>query len=123
MHSGKLWTPEGFGFTPECQGWWSLLVRQARMFRDMSDRERQLAIAMQSTLHGPVRVTQAGHVAKAKPASGPVASDAPIGVAGRAAKPTGLDLSCKHFRTQIDKDPGNPPFVATENIAKSGVSS
>lgn len=33
MHSGKLWTPEGHPITPADGGWWSLLVRQARMFR------------------------------------------------------------------------------------------
>lgn len=119
MHSGKLWTPEGFGFTPDCQSWWSLLVRQARLFRDMAQRERQLDIAMQSTLHGSVRMTQAGHVAEAKPASGPVASDAPSGAAGRAAKPTGLNLSCKHFRTENYQNGVNGGSDAIENIAIS----
>ena len=93
MHSGKLWTPEGFGFTPDCQSWWSLLVRQARLFRKMTERDYLVEKAMKTTVEGPVRMTQARHVAKAKPASGPVASDAPTGEAGRAAKPAGLDLS------------------------------
>lgn len=30
MHSGKLWTPEGFCFEPQDGAWWSLLVRQAQ---------------------------------------------------------------------------------------------
>jgi transcriptional regulator with XRE-family HTH domain len=33
MHSGKLWTPEGFAFDQTDGQWWSLLVRQARAFR------------------------------------------------------------------------------------------
>ena len=98
MHSGKLWTPEGFGFTPDCQSWWSLLVRQARLFRQMADRERQLDIAMQSTLHGSVRMTQTGPATQAERGAGPVASGAPSGAAGRAAKPTGPNLLLEHFR-------------------------
>lgn len=102
MHSGKLWTPEGFGFTPDCQGWWSLLVRQARMFRDLVERENVLQKAMHTTVNGPGRMTQTGPVPQAQRGPGPVASDAPTGAAGRAAKPSGLDLSSKHFNTTVD---------------------
>ena len=35
MHSGKLWTPEGFSFEPQDGAWWSLIVRQARSFRSV----------------------------------------------------------------------------------------
>ena len=49
MHSGKLWTPEGFGFEPVDGKWWSLLVRQARCFRacyaELLDVRRALAAA------------------------------------------------------------------------------
>lgn len=38
MHSGKLWTPEGFSFEPQDGAWWSLLVRQARSFRTLYER-------------------------------------------------------------------------------------
>jgi hypothetical protein len=47
MHSGKLWSPEGHGFLPNDSSWWGLLVRQARSFKTMYDREallKQLAI-------------------------------------------------------------------------------
>jgi hypothetical protein len=47
MHSGKLWSPEGHGFLPNDSNWWGLLVRQARSFKTMYDREsllKQLAI-------------------------------------------------------------------------------
>lgn len=33
MHSGKLWTPEGFAFEPQDGAWWGLIVRQARCFK------------------------------------------------------------------------------------------
>ena len=122
MHSGKLWTPEGFGFTPKDQGWWSLLVRQARLFRQLIERDHQVAIALQRTVEGPVRMAQAGPESWAKPDTGPVAPDAPTGVAGRAAKPAGLNLSNKHFRTRIDRIPENPPLAAIKTIVQ-GVSS
>jgi len=52
MHSGKLWSPEGFGFLPKESSWWSLLVRQARSFGVMYDRHRQLDIAIQGMRDG-----------------------------------------------------------------------
>lgn len=33
LSAGKLYTPEGFELAPHEVSWWSLLVRQARMFR------------------------------------------------------------------------------------------
>lgn len=42
MHSGKLWSPEGYGFLPKESSWWSLLVRQARSFKTLYDRDTQL---------------------------------------------------------------------------------
>ena len=47
MHSGKLWSPEGFGFAPHDSNWWGLLVRKARLFGQMYDRDRQLDVLMQ----------------------------------------------------------------------------
>ena len=44
MHSGQLWSPEGHGFKPNDSSWWSLLVRQARCFKTMADRESQLRL-------------------------------------------------------------------------------
>ena len=87
MHSGKLWSPEGFGFTPECQDWWSLLVRQARLFRQMSERERQLDIAIGRMRVGPVQLGGPGRPV-GEPAIAPAgrgAPAAPTGGAGRAA--------------------------------------
>ncbi|MBK7549629.1 MAG: hypothetical protein IPI20_18260 [Rhodoferax sp.] len=71
MHSGKLWSPEGHGFTPECQGWWHLLVRQAAMFRQITDRERHLDIAMRTTGRVLVAPAQAGGVGRRRGGGGP----------------------------------------------------
>jgi len=46
MHSGKLWTPEGFAFDPTDGAWWSLLVRQARAFRVQYERANALERAL-----------------------------------------------------------------------------
>jgi DNA-binding transcriptional regulator YiaG len=46
MHSGKLWTPEGFPIEPTDGSWWSLLVRQARCFRAMYQRSGELERAL-----------------------------------------------------------------------------
>lgn len=35
MHSGKLWSPEGQGFTPSDSAWWGVLVRKAAQFDGM----------------------------------------------------------------------------------------
>jgi transcriptional regulator with XRE-family HTH domain len=47
MHSGKLWSPEGFGFLPADSSWWNGLVRKANLFHQLYDRDRQLDIALQ----------------------------------------------------------------------------
>ena len=44
MHSGQLWSPEGHGFKPNDSSWWGLLVRQARCFKTLADRETQLRL-------------------------------------------------------------------------------
>jgi hypothetical protein len=46
MHSGRLWSPEGFGFDPVDGQWWSLLVRQARAFRASYARVNTLERAL-----------------------------------------------------------------------------
>lgn len=47
MHSGKLWTPEGFGFEPADGVWWAGVCRRARLFHELyrqnGDLARQLA--------------------------------------------------------------------------------
>lgn len=46
MHSGKLWTPEGFPIEPTDGSWWTLLVRQARCFRAMYQRSGEFERAL-----------------------------------------------------------------------------
>jgi hypothetical protein len=52
MHSGKLWSPEGYGFTPQDSEWWSGLVRRARLFHQLYDRERSLTRALDKMTAG-----------------------------------------------------------------------
>lgn len=73
MHSGKLWSPEGFAFAPEDGKWWSLLVRQARCFRSCYLELSDLRVAMAGRAQAlacdaPERGTSA-------PARGPACGD------------------------------------------------
>lgn len=53
LHSGKLWTPEGYGIAPHEGAWWSLLVRQARGFNVlMGQVQAQRAARSESALAG-----------------------------------------------------------------------
>lgn len=92
MHSGKLWSPEGYGFEPHDSSWWGLLVRKARLFKQLYDRETQLQALF---IRAGGAATSGPGDALARP--GPVAGPAPTGKAGRAAQPPGLDLSHEHF--------------------------
>ena len=47
MHSGRLWSPEGYAFLPHDANWWSLLVRRADGFGRQYTRANQLAVALQ----------------------------------------------------------------------------
>lgn len=95
ISAGLLWSPEGHGFKPFDSIWWSLLCRRAAQFHNLYQENLRLR-----TLVGPLRMTQPGHVAQAQRDAGPVAADATTGEAGRAAKPSGLNLLLDHFRTQ-----------------------
>lgn len=98
FHSGKLWTPEGHGFEPQDSSWWSLLVRQARLFRQMYQRDRALHIALNEA--GRPVPTQAGLA----PAG--AAQAVPHAEGGRRAEPAGLDLSLGHIRTNTPEHTG-----------------
>ena len=93
MHSGQLWSPEGHGFKPTDSSWWSLLVRQARCFKTMADREAQLRLLAIRAGDG-VTATAAASIAGA----GGVGATSPTDAVGRAAKPTGPNLLIEHFR-------------------------
>lgn len=95
MHSGKLWSPEGHGFEPHDSNWWGLLVRKARLFGQMYDRERQLDIALYrmgaGRAAGSSRASFSSHELDTP--------NGPTGNAGRAAQPPGLYLSLRHIGT------------------------
>lgn len=113
MHSGMLWSPEGHGFKPDDSSWWGLLVRQARMFKLLYDRQTQFRLLAIRAGDG---VAAAAGSALACPAG--VAATSPDGAAGRAAKPSGLDLSNKHFRTHNKKNsPSSLVNPAIKNVA------
>ncbi|MDP3190422.1 VC1465 family Xer recombination activation factor [Rhodoferax sp.] len=118
MHSGQLWSPEGHGFKPNDSSWWGLLVRQARCFKTLADRETQLRLLAIRAGDG-VTATLGGALAS----SGGVAATTPADAVGRAAKPAGLNLSNKHFRTPNYKNKGfslenRVHSLAIQSIAK-----
>lgn len=95
MHSGRLWTPEGFGFDPVDGVWWALLVRQARAFRELYERsgplERKLVAVGAAGLADAVSEADAA-VRRAAPADEGLCP--PIGRAQR-----GRNLLLRHFTT------------------------
>ncbi|WP_283957798.1 VC1465 family Xer recombination activation factor [Variovorax sp. 3P27G3] len=93
MHSGKLWTPEGFAFDPTDGAWWSLLVRQARAFKVVYGRLTSLEVQL-----GEARAAQDKELATQDGAAGAAPGPAKAKLDGRRAAPPNLFL--KHFRTQ-----------------------
>lgn len=114
MHSGQLWSPEGHGFKPNDSSWWGLLVRQARCFKIMADREaqlRQLAIRAGDGVAATAVASNAG--------AGGVGATSPADEVGRAAKPTGPNLLIEHFtESRYSAMPfslGKLPFLSAIN--------
>ena len=96
MHSGKLWTPEGFGFDPTDGAWWSLLVRQARGFRATYERANVLERVIQA--QGAARAAQAEELATLAGAAGAAPGPAEAKPDGRRAAPPNLFQS--HIPTE-----------------------
>ena len=96
MHSGRLWSPEGYAFLPHDANWWSLLVRRADGFGRQYDRANQLAVVLQR-LQGTGDAAETTHAASIAGAGGGAAAS-PSDEVGRAAKPTGPNLLLSHFR-------------------------
>ena len=95
MHSGKLWSPEGYGFLPRESNWWSLLVRQARSFKTLYDRDTQLR--MLAIRAGDVAAATTDGASLRSPA-GDDAAPSPTAQrsGGEADRP---NLLLEHFRT------------------------
>jgi hypothetical protein len=73
MHSGRLWTPEGYGFNPADSDWWGLLVRRADGFGRQYDRANQLAVALR-------RLAAAGHAMTDKLVPNETAAAGTVGI-------------------------------------------
>lgn len=70
MHSGKLWTPEGHGFTPADSGWWSNLVRRSHLFHVLYERQLQLDTALNRMRQGDAQLPVGGSAVRdGKPAA------------------------------------------------------
>ncbi len=97
MHSGKLWTPEGHGFTPHDQNWWSLLVRQARSATTLYRENRDLKLQLRDRGTAAVVAVDASastETAAAAPGARALARD-------RREAPCS-NLLITHFRTRQD---------------------
>jgi hypothetical protein len=90
MHSGRLWSPEGFSFKPHDANWWHLLVRRADGFERQYKRANDLERTLQH-LQGTDDVAAATVAASSAGADGGAATS-PTAAGGRAAKPTGPNL-------------------------------
>ena len=113
MHSGKLWSPEGHGFGPLDSSWWGLLVRKARLFGEMYDRDRELDRLMARA--GRIDPATTGGALAPPVARGQARAPAPE-VAG-AAQPPRLDLSNKHFGTPETEKCSGIGSDAIESVA------
>jgi hypothetical protein len=110
MHSGKLWTPEGFGFEPQDAAWWSLLVRQARSFRTLYRRT--------SSHSEPPEVPGAARLREpALAGSGRRGEPGPSGSPEGRREAPALNLLIPHFGTRGEDFGVVPRSVATYSIA------
>lgn len=124
MHSGKLWSPEGYGFTPADSEWWSNLVRKSHLFHVLYKRQYQLDVAMQRMRTGDGATGTAGPAkAEAAPAlriDGPDGQAAPSPTAqrsgGEADRP---NLLLEHFRTENGQNFDIRSSAAIETIART----
>ena len=82
MHSGKIWTPEGFGFEPVDGLHWAGLVRRARLFSSVYAENSQLIRELAEARKPATRAEGQGAVDGASAASGLV-SVSTSGLEGR----------------------------------------
>ena len=115
MHSGKLWSPEGHGFLPSDSSWWGHLVRKARLFKELYDRETQLTYLLARAGRAPT----AGEPGPTGAGSSRAASY-PTGEAGRAAQPAGLNLSLRHFGAYMGKNEERRGFQPGQEKCRNG---
>lgn len=115
MHSGKLWTPEGYGFDPHDSNWWGLLVRKAALFHELYGRNRQL----ENLLLAGGRSDDPAPGMRQRPQSGSVEA-VPSDAVGRAPQAPRPNLFIEHFRTQGSRDSQKQPSVIGETKKWTG---
>jgi transcriptional regulator with XRE-family HTH domain len=123
MHSGRLWSPEGYVFLPHDANWWSLLVRRAEGFGRQYTRANQLAVALQrlqGSFEGAAGTALGGDARASTPSAGGAA------IHGQIAGKT--ELTPRHSNTggKLSRDitswnPGGLPysFSITEVLVKT----
>jgi len=84
MHSGRLWSPEGHGFMPSDSTWWGLLVRKARMFTEIYERDSQVN-ALLHRMKGAGRSVTIPAPDASEAHQGRGGADRPTDAVGRAA--------------------------------------
>ena len=87
MHSGRLWSPEGFGFEPHDASWLGLLVRQAQGFGRQYTRANQLAVALQRLESAGDAMTATGVATSPPQARAPGGDGRPLGSVSAATSP------------------------------------
>jgi hypothetical protein len=109
FHHGTLYSPEGHPFVGTDSSWWSLLIRRAAMFSELS---KQLKAATAAVAAGRDALAQAQRASAARPdATGP---DVPT--SGRREAP-GLNLSLRHIGTVNYEIPANAASFAIKSVA------
>ena len=83
FHSGKLWSPEGHGFSGTDGSWWSLLVRQARFFPELCAQNAQLKRQLAAVTAGHGEAARAGMAASSLAANQPNFASSPMVITGR----------------------------------------
>ena len=107
FHTGKLWTPEGHGFSGTDGSWWSLLVRRAAMFDKLYAENIQLRKKVVDAQRPPGRgAVDAGLHAASDPRSGDGAKRRP-------------NLLIPHFRTENTMFGAKSSYAATTLVVKS----
>lgn len=93
LSAGRLYTPEGFELNPVEFTWWSLLVRQARMFRVLYRENNQLRRDMVAGRTAPGTAATARSGARPEPVK-----SGPTDAVGRPAQPAVPNLLLEHLR-------------------------
>ncbi len=117
FHGGKLWSPEGFGFTGKDCSDWRLLVRQAKFFPEMLRKLAQLELALmtRSGAEGAARTAQ--REAQRPRGAGGEATRPPASAGGRREAPANLLIV--NFGTTNTTFAANAGSYAINPIAKT----